>query len=139
MSRIIRKTKLKRTGEITKIPAPDVELRFSFKLFDVSDQEICPSVFPEGYTHTLMERLRDLSSWTVRRFTTTQDKAVRNHTHNWTNTSRPDGFNALNELYRDFPGWQFCLTANAHGRVHGIIIDDTFYVVWLDPGHKLYP
>jgi hypothetical protein len=25
-----------------------------------------------------------------------------------------------------------------HGRVHGILLDDTFFVVWLDPGHKLY-
>jgi hypothetical protein len=38
-----------------------------------------------------------------------------------------------------YEGWQFCLTANEHGRVHGIIIDDTFYVIWLDHDHQLYP
>ena len=28
--------------------------------------------------------------------------------------------------------------ANQHGRVHGILIDEVFYVVWLDPEHRLY-
>lgn len=86
-----------------------------------------------------MERLRDLSSWKVRKFTGSQDKSVRNHTHDWAKTARPDGFSHLNERFRSYPGWQFCLSANERGRVHGIIIDDTFYVIWLDQDHSLYP
>jgi hypothetical protein len=31
------------------------------------------------------------------------------------------------------------LTANEYGRVHGFFLDEVFYVVWLDPDHKLYP
>jgi hypothetical protein len=27
----------------------------------------------------------------------------------------------------------------AHGRVHGFLIDEIFYIVWLDPEHLLYP
>jgi hypothetical protein len=124
---------------IRKLPPVDPELKFSFRFFDHTDDEICPPVFREGYTRALMQRLRDLSSWTVRQFTSRQDSAVRNHTHDWQGTSRPDGFPNLNEHYRAMPGWQFCISANEHGRVHGIIIDDTFYVVWLDCDHKLYP
>lgn len=122
-----------------KKTAPDPELRFSFRFFDHSDDEVCPPRFNEGYTRTLMQRLRDLSSWKVKDFTGRTDKAVRNHQHDWGKTSRPDGFAALNGAYKDYPGWQFCLTANAHGRVHGIMIDDTFYVIWLDQDHRLYP
>jgi len=86
-----------------------------------------------------MRRLRDLSSWTVKRFTSQQHTSMRNHQHDWGRTSRRDGFANLNEQFRDYPGWQFCLSANERGRVHGIIVDDTFYVVWLDQDHRLYP
>jgi hypothetical protein len=44
-----------------------------------------------------------------------------------------------NAIKRDEVAAQFCLSANEHGRVHGIIIDDTFYVIWLDHDHRLYP
>lgn len=135
---------------IRKVPPPaspsaikktegDPELKFSFKLFDATDPELCPARFRDGYTQTLMVRLRDLSTWTVKRFTSTQDRVIRNHTHSWEKTSRPAGFKHLNAHFKDHLGWQFCLTANAHGRVHGIIINDTFYVIWLDQDHALYP
>jgi hypothetical protein len=123
---------------IKKTPLPDSKLRFSFEFFDYSDDEICPPSFRDGYTQTLMQRLRDVSSWSVRDFCLRFDKALRNHQHDWAKTTRPDGFQTLNEHYRAIPGWQFCLSSNEHGRVHGIIIDDTFYVVWLDHDHALY-
>jgi hypothetical protein len=126
-------------GAIKKRPVPDPQLRFSFKFFDETDAEMCPAVFANGYTQTLMQRLRALSSWTVKQFTTRQDHTIRNHQHDWTETARPNGFAHLNDFYKAYPGWQFSLTANEHGRVHGIIIDDTFYVIWLDKNHALYP
>jgi len=135
---VIKKTAAQPQSAIRKTEA-DPELRFSFKFFDASDEEMCPVSFGDGYTQTLMQRLRDLSSWKVKRFTGAQDQSVRNHQHDWTKTSRPKGFANLNAYFQDYPGWQFCLTANAHGRVHGIIIDDTFHVIWLDQDHNLYP
>ncbi|HEY8579644.1 MAG TPA: hypothetical protein VIL72_07150 [Beijerinckiaceae bacterium] len=136
---MIKKLRPEIGGAIRKPPLPDPELRFSFKLFDHTDEEMCPRTFSDGYTQALMRRLRDLSSWTVRQFTTRPDKSVRNHSHEWSKTDRPEGFGALNEHYQAYSGWQFCITANEHGRVHGIIIDDTFYVIWLDRDHRLYP
>jgi hypothetical protein len=127
------------TGRIVKTPAPDLEMRFSFKFFDGSDPELNPPRFEPTYTRALMERLRDLSSWTIRQFTGAPQKAIRNHAHDWGRTARPRGFTALNEQLRALQGWQFCLSANEHGRVHGIVIDHTFYVIWLDRDHKLYP
>ncbi len=38
----------------------------------------------------------------------------------------------------DIP-YQFSLSSNEHGRVHGFFIDEVFYIVWLDPDHLLYP
>jgi len=45
---------------------------------------------------------------------------------------------SLNQQLRDSEPWQFEITKTAHGRVHGLLIDDTFYVVWIDPQHLLY-
>lgn len=117
----------------------DSELRFSFKLFDFSDPEFHPADARQNYLRTLIQRFKDLSGWTVKEFTGNYHKSVRNHTHDWSRTSRPRGFQHLNEQLRAYSGWQFQLSVNEHGRVHGIIIDDTFYVIWLDQDHKLYP
>jgi hypothetical protein len=135
----IHKSPAQAGNQIKKGPVPDPLLKFSFKLFDNSDVEMCPAAFADGYTQTLMERLKDLSSWTVKRFTSDFHKTLRNHKLEWPETSRPHGFAHLNAVYRELDGWQFCLTANAHGRVHGVIIDDTFYVIWLDCNHRMYP
>jgi hypothetical protein len=117
----------------------DSELRFSFKLFDTTDPEFNPADFRKNYIHTLMQRLKDLSMWTVKEFTGSRHQSIRNHPHDWSGTSRPRGFQHLNEQLRAYQGWQFQLSSNEHGRVHGIIIDNTFYVIWLDQDHKLYP
>jgi hypothetical protein len=34
--------------------------------------------------------------------------------------------------------WQFSASTNEHGRVHGFIIGNTFFIRWFDPEHKLY-
>jgi len=87
----IKKSKAADAGRIKKA-TPDPTLRFSFQFFDHTDEEMCPAAFDEGYTQALMQRLRDLSTWTVRRFTGSNDKSVRNHQHDWTSTARPEGF-----------------------------------------------
>jgi hypothetical protein len=117
---------------------PDEYVRFSFRFFDGSDEEICPRTLAEDYVRTLVERMRDISSMTSQEFASNKSKALRAHTHDLEQTSRPNGFGALNEQFRALPGWQFQLTVDAHGRVHGFIIDNTFFVVWLDRDHVLH-
>jgi hypothetical protein len=45
----------------------------------------------------------------------------------------------IREIDADKRAWQFALSANEHGRVHGFLAENTFYVRWLDPEHNLYP
>jgi hypothetical protein len=63
-------------------------------------------------------------------------------------TTEPNGFAEIEPaqegaLWTDTP-WQFGLwgaegtTAGAF-RVHGFIVEAVFYIVWLDPLHKLHP
>lgn len=123
---------------IQKTDVSRVALRFSFRLFDSTDEELCPQHFREGYVRCLMTRLRDLSSWTVREFQTNKSTAIRIHKHDWKETARPKGF-GLKGQFAAYEGWQFQLSANEHGRVHGILVDDTFHIIWLDCDHNLYP
>ena len=113
-------------------------MRFSFELFDGSDVSICAEIFPVGYTRKLTERMADVSKLTENEFRSSNSKSLRAHTHDWSKTTRADGFPNLNEQLKDLPGWQFCLSANQHGRVHGLLIDNVFHVVWLDLHHELY-
>tara|TARA_R110000796_G_scaffold64260_4_gene148922 strand:+ start:10875 stop:11318 length:444 start_codon:yes stop_codon:yes gene_type:complete len=137
----IKKTKVgSNTGSGVRATAPDDEsLKFSFRFFDPSDKEVCPETFKEGYTQTLMQRLRDLSRFTVKEFRTTNHKSVRGHKIDWGKTARPDGFTNLNEQFQMCEPWQFQLTANEHGRVHGVFVGGCFYVIWLDHHHAVYP
>ena len=128
----------KTNAGIRKGVVPNPSLRFSFKLFDCTDAEVCPQNFNVGYVQTLMDRLKCISSWTVNEFVSGGTKALRNHPIKWEDTARPAGF-TLPEQFEAYTPFQFSLSANQWGRVHGLLIDDTFHVVWLDHDHKLYP
>ena len=110
---------------------------FSLKLFDSSDPEMCPPIFRDHYVQTLMVRLKDLSSWTVGEFLRFNN-GLRNHIIKWPDTSRPEGFSGLPDQYDAYPAYQFALSVNEHGRVHGLLIGNTFHIVWLDHDHNLY-
>jgi len=95
----IKKSKPVINPQIVKTES-DPTIRFSFKFFSNDDAELCPRDVGDNYTHALMERLRDLSSWPVKRFTGVQDKTIRNHQHDWGKTARPNGFQHLNDTGR---------------------------------------
>ena len=135
----IKKSKERKIGigGVRKTAPPNPNLRFSFKLFDLADPHVCPENFAEGYVRALMERLKGLSTWTVNEFVGNSDKSVRNHVITWEKTSRPDGFD-LPEQYEAYRPFQFSISANERGRVHGLLIDDTFHLIWLDENHNLY-
>jgi hypothetical protein len=131
----------------TPAPAPSLikktvpkneKMFFSFELFDAQDSDVCPAIFPDVYTKKLMSRLAAVSQMTEAEFRQ-PGKSLRSHELDWKKTSKPDGFSHLNQQQRDLMPWQFSVSANEHGRVHGIIIDNLFYVVWLDVNHCLYP
>jgi len=35
--------------------------------------------------------------------------------------------------------FQIQIEKSIYGRIHGLFLDDVFFVVWLDCDHKLYP
>ena len=126
------------------IPKPPIQtagvIRFSFKCLDlVSNEKFGIHRCGDGYLLKLLERLRDLSSLKETEFRTSRSSSLRVHEIDWARTSEPDGFRDLNEQLRALQAWQFEITSNAHGRVHGFLLEGTFFVVWVDPDHQLFP
>jgi hypothetical protein len=114
-------------------------LRFSFTHLDLRHERFAVVGKDDNYFISVLERLKNISSWTANEFRNTRSKSIRSHTIAWEDASEPDGFSHLNEQMRQLPAFQFEISSNSHGRVHGLLLDNTFYVVWLDPEHKLYP
>lgn len=119
---------------------PDDLVRFSFRHLHWGNPKFC---LPDqariaGYIPQLLERLKVVSGMRLSEFRSNKSRSIRAHTHDWDRTSEPDGYSHLNEQLQSCEPWQFCLTANEHGRVHGLLIDNVFYVIWIDPDHALY-
>jgi hypothetical protein len=135
----IKKRAVQQRDAFKKTDVSGALLKFSFLHFDHSDEEMCPAEFTPQYTQSLMRRLRAISNRTVEKFERNYDGTIKNHAHDWSKTARPGGFGKLKGEFRDLEGWQFCLENRGHGRVHGVMAGDTFYVIWLDLHHGLYP
>ncbi len=86
----------------------------------------------------MLKRLKDLAGWTPGEFVGRPNDTLRNHPIKWRDTSE-NGFGLPNEEQLVDTPYQFALSANENGRVHGFLIDEVFYIVWLDPDHLLYP
>ncbi len=121
------------------VPTTSPGVVFSFKYFSTTPQKFGFHKCEVGYVETLVNRLRDISRAPWKDMATNNSNAIRSHQINFSETSEPDGFAHLPEHLRDnILPWQFSLSANKHGRVHGFVISEVFFVVWIDPAHQLY-
>jgi len=112
-------------------------LSFSFKYFQQQNKRFSVCDRDIAYWLTLLARFKGLSGMTVQELLRSRSKAIRCHPITWQDTSQRC-FGLPNEEQLVDTPYQFSLSANAHGRVHGFFINDVFYVVWLDPEHRLY-
>jgi hypothetical protein len=128
-----------------RIPEPIVpedgqrnHVKFSFKHIDLNSDEYGPRHCSDQCLRSLIVRLREYSSWAIENF---QEQNNREHRHviDFRQTKFPDGFpNVDFEQVAYHDAWQFELHPGQPWRVYGILIDDTFFVIWLDPNHSLY-
>lgn len=106
-------------------------LTFTFEDFDREHKYFNLSkVGPEWFI-LLLDTLQKLSikSWPL----ILKDPAYDAHPHDWSKTTT----SFKKEKYEQFDGVQFQLKKSA-GRVHGYVIGNLFYIVWLDKYHNLY-
>nr|WP_314576155.1 hypothetical protein [uncultured Pseudomonas sp.] len=114
-------------------------ISFSFRHVDQTHRKFRYSQRDSAYFCKVIERLRALCNFTVQEFHAERSSAMRAHPIVWEGTSEPAGFASLNEQLRSSTPFQFAVSANQHGRIHGFFVDHVFFVVWLDPDHSLYP
>lgn len=128
------------TGRIksnTKALEKEEHISFSFKHINFSDSEFH---FPtcNKYHKDLFDRLQKISDWTKSKILNKGGRTMRCHPIDFTekNVSR-NGFPC--NLHLDYTPYQFSLGTNKAGRLHGYWVESTFYIVWFDPDHILYP
>jgi hypothetical protein len=140
VSKKIRKTQLPNSSKSGIKPTQliPVGISFSFKYYQDGHEWFHCREKGASYLLTLLDRLKSLSGLSVRELLTNRSSALRCHPIDWDGTSEA-GFGLPNEEQLVDTPYQFSLSANEHGRVHGFFIDEVFYIVWLDPDHLLYP
>lgn len=122
-----------------RIPVNEKLLRFSFRHLDLNTPTFHLSKCESAYFSALLQRIRDYSAWTVEDFRNQHNNEHR-HVIVFRETTVSNGFTNVDPEQLGFEEpWQFQLVQNRDWRVHGFLLDDTFYIVWLDPEHLLYP
>ena len=135
----IKKSKLSRSSnlriEATKLRCQEVT--FSFKYYQGEHNKFSCQDKEAVYWLTLIKRFKDLSGLSKLELLANRSSSLRCHPIKWEDTSE-DNFGLPNEEQLVDTPYQFSLSSNEHGRVHGFFIDEIFYIVWLDPKHLLY-
>jgi hypothetical protein len=121
----------------SQLKAPET-LGFSFKYLQTQNEKFSICDRDANYLAAFLERLRDLSTLTAQEVKMNRSQSLRCHPIKWGETTEPNGFGIPNEKELVTIPYQFSLSTNEHGRVHGFFIEDIFYIVWLDPNHNLY-
>lgn len=124
------------------IPNPkinrDEKLLFSFQLLDFSSSYYnCNGMCDKGIKNCF-EKLKSYSGFTVNEIMSGKGgSTLRFHSHKKEKADDwPEYLVKNEELEESFYQIGFGLNK---GRAHGILIDNVFYVIWLDPHHYLYP
>ena len=145
MSKKVKKNKVPKTttsGIQPKklIPQPK-GISFSFKYYRDDNTKFSCQDKPTAYWIALIARLKNLSHISKQELLTNRSSSLRFHPIDWEDTSE-SGFGLPNEKQLVDTPYQFSVSANKYGRVHGFFINEineVFYIVWLDPNHLLYP
>lgn len=130
------KTTAKRAIPTVVEPNPKT-LLFSFKHLDLGNGKFSMEDCTSSFWRSLAIQLQRYSQLTVQDFLDMNNNDHR-HMIDWSETTEPTGFAHLDtdQIGYSEP-WQFGI--DSRGRVSGLLIEPTFYIIWLDPNHALYP
>jgi len=135
-------------GKRGAIPAPQlpdpVNVKFSFKHLDLGNEKYSIKKCCVRFFTEMILSLNRYSSFTTEQFREQNNDDGR-HCHYFPDTSEPNGFTTLDpETLGIEEAWQIRLCPDVHKppesawRVHGVLLGDVFYIVWLDYEHLLY-
>lgn len=116
------------------------QLKFSFTYFDRQNHLFNCGGTDNSWFISLVDHLKEVSNLTKNEFLFGQQHRnhFKAHQHDWGKLSHRYPVSApLFEQIKD-DCWQFRLSKST-GRIHGFVIANVFYVVWLDPHHNFHP
>ena len=135
----IKPTQLNKKSLIhTEVRADNETLRFSFKHLSLNNKKFSIQGKNHDYFGKVLERLKNISSLKASELFSNRSSSLRAHPINWSKTTEKHGFTHLNSQLKQIPAYQFQISSNEHGRIHGFILGNVFFVIWFDPEHKLY-
>ncbi len=111
-------------------------ISFSFRFLNLNHDKFNINSKTTDYFRKLMDRLKDISGIEKSQLKGYR-KTLRCHLIEWKDTTEKS-FGIVNEDAIVKEPYQFSLSVNEHGQIHGFFIGNVFYVVWLDPDHRLY-
>jgi len=115
-------------------------VRFSFKYhkytekFNFSDKN---EEYQSKYLKLLLERLHDYSTNLASDLKSKRSHSTKCNPINFEKTTERC-FGIKNEEQLVDQPFELNMSTDKFGRIHGFFIDDTFFIVWFDPDHRLY-
>ena len=124
--------------EVKAGPHQLICIKFSFEFYDHQSDQYCLSSWNQRQVRGALLRLREISAKTLDDLK--RDRRVLHFAEvDWEKTTKPNGFpdfaaNALSPFH-------FALLGVNHqlARVYGAYYQDTFYIVWFDLNHEIWP
>ena len=127
-----------------RIPAPIVPdgrnrlVKFSFKYTDLASNDFDLQQCSDVVLRFLVAKIREYSHWPLDAFID-QNNHEHRHIIDFRETRFKDGFTNVNvDQLAYHEAWQFELVPREPWRIYGILVEETFFVIWLDPNHSLY-
>ncbi len=121
------------------VPLPSTQtLKFSFEYYDLESDEYCISCWNKEQIRQSLLRLQEISSLSFNELRI--GKRVYHFGEvNWADTAYPKGF--PNEKLSALPAFHFALLGinGQKARVFGVYSTGTFYIVWFDLEHEVWP
>ncbi|MBU0580865.1 MAG: hypothetical protein KKA19_06780 [Candidatus Margulisbacteria bacterium] len=113
-------------------------IKFSFEFYDTGESKYCISKWKEHQILETLKRLKDINQKTFYEMST-GGRTYHFHPVCWESTVEKKGFSNLK--VNQLEAFQFGLLGvnGQKARVFGGYADNTFYIVWFDLEHKIWP
>lgn len=123
-----------------QIPQPKLsstKLNFSFEYYDCSRYDYCLSKWEENQIRKTLERLKDISQKSFNDLKS-EGRVYHFGQVHWDRTTEKNGFPNQAKYLEPF---HFALIGvnGQLARVYGGLSGGTFYIVWFDLEHKIWP
>ena len=120
---------------------PNTKLSFSFEYYDISKDSIfCLSIWEREEIKQTLSRLKDICSKTFNELRVGRGVYHFNPVI-WEKTIYPQGFPPPIESLNELEPFHFAILGvnNQQARVFGAYAQSTFYIVWFDYDHSIWP